>query len=48
VRTASGTASASATQIEFEIEATRSLVSAFGIEYEDKSGFSSSAFSWAN
>jgi len=27
--------------------ATRSRISAFGIEYEGKSGFSSSAFSWA-
>jgi hypothetical protein len=28
-------------------KATRSRISAFGIEYEGKSGFSSSAFSWA-
>jgi hypothetical protein len=28
-------------------KATRSQISAFGIEYEGKSGFSSSAFSWA-
>jgi len=28
-------------------KATRSHISAFGIEYEGKSGFSSSAFSWA-
>jgi hypothetical protein len=29
-------------------KATRSRISAFGIEYQGKSGFSSSAFSWAN
>jgi hypothetical protein len=28
-------------------KATRSHISSFGIEYERKSGFSSSAFSWA-
>jgi hypothetical protein len=28
-------------------KATRSRISAFGIEYEGKSGFSNSAFSWA-
>lgn len=33
---------------EFAVsEATRSKISAFGIEYEGKSGISSSAFSWA-